>query len=641
MGWTGGVGQTKRHWRGGVLFLVSYCLIRGPALGLRNKTAKGKVSLQAIRQAQHKLHKAIVVRKQRGIRCLQFFTMTTSSLLCLCSLGFASQSLAQEKTPTIEVTVNQSKVLWLEMRSKTVSVTQPEIADVVVLAPNQLLINGKTVGTTSLIVWNERGGITNFTLTVVPDVVGLRKQLQGLFPDEPITVMASGSAIVLKGEVSNEVVYDKVLEVALPYLPPKLAAEVAPAAAASSQAVNITTSTVRLPQTGTAFAGGGELAFPEETALTDTGRWGEKRRIPGLIDLLVIRDFRQVQVNVVVAEIALSKLRELGIDIGVITGRANALSRAGSQAGFSGGDLFSDPSTFPPTVTFGPSTSGLFSYLSNGVAIAAVYRLLQNKDITQILAQPNLVIKNGRSGGFLAGGEFPIPFPSGGLIGTITVEFKPFGVRLDFVPTLTWSNTIDLRIFPEVSEIDPTLSVTVSGVSVPGLRVRRSVSRVEMREGEVLVISGLLDRRLLRDITKFPFLGDLPILGALFRSTRFRNQETELVFIITPQVVKASPPGTRPSVPMPPHDPDMRQLPLNGGEGNAQLAPSPTGAWATIAPTTSTAQPAQIPPPIPSALAPASTQNSMPATAPTMLTPPPTSGPVRGETSSDGEPTLP
>src|SRR5439155_12595988 len=99
--------------------------------------------------------------------------------------------------PTIEVTVNQSKVLWLEKRSKTVSVTQPEIADVVVLAPNQLLLNGKTVGTTSLIVWNERGGITNFTLNVVPDVVGLRKQLRTLFPDEPIEVSASGSAVIL------------------------------------------------------------------------------------------------------------------------------------------------------------------------------------------------------------------------------------------------------------------------------------------------------------------------------------------------------------------------------------------------------------------------------------------------------------
>jgi pilus assembly protein CpaC len=536
--------------------------------------------------------------------------------------------LAEDKAPSIEVSVNQSKVLWLEVRSKTVSVTQPEIADVVVLAPNQLLINGKFVGATSLIVWNERGGITNFTLNVTPNVVGLRKQLQSLFPEEPIEVSASASALVLKGEVSNEVVYDKVLSVARTYLPPKQRTEVAPAPATGArQAVNIRSSSVHLPQTGTAFAGGGQLAFTEESAYTDTERWGEQRRIPGLIDLLVIRDFRQIQVNVVVAEIGLSKLRELGVDLGVVTGHANALSRIGSQGGFSGGNLWSDPSGFPPTTTFGQSASGLFSYLSSGASISAVYRLLQNKDVTQILAQPNLVIKNGRSGGFLAGGEFPIPFTSGGGLGStsLTVEFKPFGVRLDFLPTLTWSNTIDLQVFPEVSEIDPTVSVTVSGISIPGLRVRRSVSRVEMREGEVLIISGLLDRRVFRDLTKFPFLGDVPVLGALFRSTKFRNQETELVFILTPQVVKASPPGTPLPVPSPrPYeDPDMRQMPLP--------TPAPEGGASAVPPTI-TAQPA----------------SSVPAekTAPDRVSIPPASssggaGAISPPAAAEGGPTLP
>ncbi len=550
----------------------------------------------------------------------------------------ASPVLAQEKTPFVEVTVNQSKVLWLETRSKTVSVTQPEIADVVVLAPNQLLINGKSVGTTSLIVWTERGGITNFTLNVVPDVVGLRKQLQTLFPEEPVEVLASGSAIVLKGEVSNEAVYDKVLSIARTYLPPKQQEQVAPAAGANSQAVNITTPPVHLPQTGTAFAGGGELAFLEESAYTDTERWGEQRRSPGIIDLLVIRDFRQIQVNVVVAEIALSKLRDLGIDIGVVTGRANALSRIGSQAGFNGGEVWPNTANFPPTVTFGQSASGVFSYLSGGASIAAVYRLLQNKDITQILAQPNLVIKNGRSGGFLAGGEFPVPFPSGGGLGanTIAVEFKPFGVRLDFVPTLTWSNTIDLRVFPEVSEIDPSVSVILNGVSVPGLRVRRSVSRVEMREGEVLIISGLLDRRVLRDLTKFPFLGDLPILGSVFRSTRFRNQETELVFILTPQVVKASPPGTPLPVPSPrPYeDPDMRQMPLP--------TPPPQGEEPLLTPPVSTGGQAAVAGPItaqPASRAP--TLNIAPAPSPTPTPTPAGTGMMPNTPAAEGGPTLP
>jgi pilus assembly protein CpaC len=169
-------------------------------------------------------------------------------------------------------------------------------------------------------------------------------------------------------------------------------------------------------------------------------------------------------------------------------------------------------------------------------------------------------MKNGRSGGFLAGGEFPVVGVSSD---TFEVEFKPFGVRLDFVPTLTWSDRIDLRVFPEVSEIDQ--SVAVNGV--PGLKVRRTVNRVELQEGESLVIAGLLDRRILKDITKFPVLGDIPILGTLFRSTRFRNSESELVFVITPRVVGAMKPGEKPRLPSIEKydDPDIRQVPVPGG----------------------------------------------------------------------------
>jgi pilus assembly protein CpaC len=465
----------------------------------------------------------------------------------------------QESGPSVSVTVNQSKVMHLGTRAKTVSVTQPEIADVVVLDPTQLLINGKAVGKTSLVVWNERGGLTNFDLIVLPDISGLQRQLRTIFPEEQIDISSSGATVVLKGEVSNEVVYDKVLDLVRTYLPPPPPAAVAPPPAA--QTVNITRSQVRLPQTGTAFAGGGQLAFEEEGQLTDVTRWGDKRRIPGVIDLLVIRESRQIQLNVIVAEISLTKLRELGVDFGVVGKHTSFLSQAGSQGGFPAGTLFSDPSEFPPTTIFGGGTSAVLSHVTGNIALTSVYRLLQNKAVTEILAQPQLVMKNGRAGGFLAGGEVPLPFASED---DVTIEFKPFGVRLDFVPTITWSDTIDLRVLPEVSEIDPSVAVTFAGVTIPGFRVRRSVNRVEMREGETLIISGLLDKRILRDLTKFPFLGDLPIIGALFRTTRFRNQETELVFVVTPHVVKALRPGVNPPLPsLRKHDdPDFRQFPV-------------------------------------------------------------------------------
>ncbi len=501
-------------------------------------------------------------------------------LLGMCFVGGAAQG--QEGPTSITVTVNQSRVVPLEQRAKRVSVTQPEIAEVMVVAPNQLLINGKSVGATSLVVWDERGGITNFSLAVMPDIAGLQRQLKALFPEEAIEVSASGPAMILKGSVSNEVVYDKVLEIVQMYLPPTPAKEVAPPVA-TTQAVNIIANPPRLPTTGTAFAGGGQLAFLEEAALTDADRWGNKRRIPGIIDLLVIKDFRQIQLNVIVAEVSLTKLRELGLDFAVISKNTAFLSRAGSQAGFNGGSLFKDPSTFPPKVTFGDPTSAILSYVTGDIAIATLYRLFQNKDITEILAQPNLLIKNGRSGGFLAGGEFPVPRVTQE---RFDLEFKPFGVRLDFIPTLTWSNTIDLQVFPEVSEIDESISVQ----GIPGLKVRRSVSRVEMKEGETLVISGILDRRTLKDLIKFPFLGDIPILGTLFRSTRFRNQETELIFVITPQIVKALPPGQQPNIPSLPKydDPDIRQVPLS----TPPPAPGAASSTATPAPMVPPSEPA-------------------------------------------------
>jgi pilus assembly protein CpaC len=447
----------------------------------------------------------------------------------------------QQVAPTISVTVNKSMVFRLADRAKRVSVSQPEVADVIVVAPSQLLINGKAVGTTSLIVFDEKGEVANYDL---------------------IVVSTSGPAVLLRGEVSNEVVYDKILEIVQTYLPPKPPAAVAPGGTTNN--INVRGGRQNRPNvTGFGIAGGGQIAFDEESSLDDVNRWGDKRSIAGVIDLLVIKEVRQIELDVIVAEVAVSKLRDIGFDW--VTSSRNvpiAGTFLGDRSGFPGPLLpgGSDISAGTGTIPFGAGATGILRYVNGSFALTSLYRLIQNKDVTEILAQPRLVMKNGRTGGFLAGGEFPVVGVSSD---TFEVEFKPFGVRLDFVPTLTWSDRIDLRIFPEVSEIDQ--SVAVNGV--PGLKVRRTVNRVELQEGESLVIAGLLDRRILKDITKFPVLGDIPILGALFRSTRFRNSETELVFVITPRVVGAMKPGEKPRLPSIEKydDPDIRQVPVPGG----------------------------------------------------------------------------
>src|SRR5215475_10007277 len=471
---------------------------------------------------------------------------------------------AAQQAPTVTVTVNKSLVFGLAQKARRVSVTQPEVAEVVVLSPNQLLINGKSVGATSLIVWPESGDIVNYDLIVIADVAALRGELRTLFPNEKVEVSTSAAAIVLRGEVSNEVVYDKVLDVVVKYLPPKQAKEVA----APNQSVSVRTGAeIRLPATGTAFAGGGTLAFPEEDALTDVSRWPNKRDIAGVIDLLSIKEYHLIQLNVVIAEVDTLKARDLGLDFRASGNGWSFFSNIGSNSGFPTRLFIADPTPNSP-LTFGTAVSGILQARHGSFQLLALYRLIQNRDVTQILAQPNLVIKNGRAGGFLAGGEFPVIQST---VETFQVEFKPFGVRLDFLPTVTWSNTIDLRVFPEVSEIDQ--SVAVNGI--PGLKVRRSVTRVEMQDGESLVISGLLDKRILKDLTKFPLLGDIPILGTIFRSTRFRNQETELVFVVTPKIVKAMRPGEKPQLPSLEKydDPDIRQFPIP----RAPARPMPQG----------------------------------------------------------------
>ncbi|MBM2802483.1 MAG: pil protein [Deltaproteobacteria bacterium] len=460
------------------------------------------------------------------------------------SLAANGSEAQQQVTPTISVTINKSIVFKLAEKVKSVQVSQPAVADVRVVRPNQLLINGKAIGTTSLIIFDAKDDVSYYDLVVAPDLGGLRGQLRTIFPNEKIEIATSGPAIVLKGEVSNETVYDKVLELAMTYIPPKPPAAVG----AGGTSVVVTTPKAILPSTGGSnFAG-----FEPATDLYSPYRFPDKGKIEGIVDLLVIREIRQIELDVIVAEVSMTKAREIGFDFRYTgpTQVQSANSFLGSVSPFLG------------------APNGAFTYVNGAYSLVSLYRMLQNRDIAEILAQPRLVIKNGRSAGFLAGGEFPIVQT---LADTSTVQYKPFGVRLDFVPVITWSDRIDLPIFSEVSEPD---GVLVNGF--PQLKVNRALSRVELKEGESLIIAGLLKRDIVKDLAKFPMLGDIPILGALFRSTKFSNRETELVFVITPRIVRAMKPGERPQLPSIEKydDSDMRQVPVPGtGEGKKSMTP--------------------------------------------------------------------
>jgi pilus assembly protein CpaC len=460
--------------------------------------------------------------------------------------GAGAQS---QPTPTITVTVNKSLVFRLAEKAKRVSVSQPAVADVLVVAPSQLLINGKNVGTTSLIIFDDKGEVSNFDLIVEPDITALRARLRSVFPNEKIEISTSGPALVLRGEVSNETVYDRVLEIATTFLPPR------PPSAVAGTSTTVTVNPSRYkPTVGSGFSGGGQLAFEDSPDMTSVNRF-TNRKTEGIVDLLVIKEIRQIELDVVVAEVSMTKAREIGFNFRY-TGPTQVTGATVTQGSVS--DTGSSPTVGLPA--FLGAANAAFTYVNGAYTLSALYRMLQNKDIAEILAQPRLVIKNGRSGQFLSGGELPIVQT---LADTSTTEFKEFGVRLGFVPTITWSDRIDLFVLPEVSE--PNTSLVVNGV--PAITVKRALSRVEIKEGESLIIGGLLDRRIVKDLAKFPILGDVPILGTLFRSTRFRNLESELIFVITPRIVRSFKPGEKPAIPSIEKydDPDIRQVPVPGG----------------------------------------------------------------------------
>lgn len=471
----------------------------------------------------------------------------------------AQAVIAQAQTaPAITVTVNKSMVFRLAERAKRVSVSQPEVADVLVVGPSQLLINGKNVGTTSLIIFDEKGEVSNYDLVVAPDISALRAQLRSVFPNEKVEISTSGPALVLRGEVSNETVYDRVLEIATTFLPPRPPSTVA----GTSTTVTVNPTSTK-PALGSGFTGGGQLAFEDAPDMMSANRFSN-RKTEGIVDLLVIKEIRQIELDVVVAEVSLDKARQIGFNFRYSgpTQVRSATTTLGSTS-----DSGSTPTVALPTF-LGPA-NGAFTYVNGAFTLTSLYRMLQSRDISQILAQPRLVIKNGRSGQFLSGGEFPITNVTAN---TSTTEFKEFGVRLGFVPTITWSDRIDLFVLPEVSE--PT---QINGVTA--FTVKRTLSRVELKEGESLIIGGLLDRRVFKDLAKFPILGDVPILGTLFRSTNFRNQESELIFVITPRIVSAFKPGEKPKVPTLDDkfdDPDMRQVPVPGGSEPTKRGPGAT-----------------------------------------------------------------
>ena len=389
----------------------------------------------------------------------------------------------------VDLLVGRSTIVNVGSAISRVSLTVPDVADAMVTAPQQLLIHGKTPGTISLFVWDRAGSIKTYEVSVRRDLTHLTAQLKELFPGEPLTVMGSGKDVVLSGTVSSKYVIDKAAEVA--------------------------------------------------------GGYVEKKEF--VVNLLKQQEgvaSNQVMLRVRFAEVSRSALQELGVNF-IANGYKNDWFGRTTTQQFSAPDFDSDRQN---GLTFSDFLNVFLFNTKHGVG--AVVKALSSKGLFQSLAEPNLIASNGKEASFLAGGEYPYPVvQSGSGNNAVTIMFKEFGVRLSFTPTVLGGDLINLKVKPEVSSLDFGNGVNISGFRVPALSTRRTETEVELQDGQTFAIAGLMNNTVSSTMSKIPGIGDIPILGYLFKSRAYQKQTTELVVMITPQIIRRGSPGVSQGLP--------------------------------------------------------------------------------------------
>jgi pilus assembly protein CpaC len=402
----------------------------------------------------------------------------------------------------VELLVGRSTVLNIGSPIARVSLTVPDVADAMVTAPGQLLIHGKQPGTISLFVWDRAGAITTYEVKVRRDLTPLHAHLKQLFPGEPITAVGSGKDVVLSGTVSGQYVIDKAASVAAGYVEKK------------ENVVNL-------------------LRQQEGVASN------------------------QVMLRVRFAEVSRSAITELGVNLFTgPTGYKDWIARTTTQQ-FSAPNYtdLSRTADLDDNLVGAEGKYSLSDFLNifvfnNKYNIGTVVRALSEKGLFQSLAEPNLIATNGKEASFLAGGEYPYPVVQGGANNNaVTIMFKEFGIRLNFTPTVLGGDLINLKVRPEVSSLDFGNAVTVSGFRVPSLSTRRTETEVELRDGQTFAIAGLLNNTVQDSMRKIPGIGDIPILGWLFKSRAMQKAQTELVVMITPTIIKRGQMGVSEGLP--------------------------------------------------------------------------------------------
>ena len=395
------------------------------------------------------------------VRSLGLRVGVLSALSALSASPAAAQRVISQPQQIISVSKGASALLQNGTAIIRVTVGDPNIADALVVSPTEAVINGKTLGSTTLLVWDNQTQPRIYSVEVTADAPALQRYLKALLPDENITVTSTGNTVTLNGTVKDPFTAQRAVDVA-----------------ATSGAT--------------------------------------------VIDNLYTPPAQQVMLMVRFAEIARST--SLDWSSAFTTLNPHKLSDKGDWSGSTNSD---------GSITF---------LLDNGTSnLAALITAAKSKGDFRSLAEPNLMTLPGKEAYFLAGGEFPFPMLQSATAGNaVTVQFRDFGIKLRFTPTIQKNGAIRLKLAPEVSSLDFANALVISGFEIPSILTRRAETEVELREGQWLAIAGLMDNNMTNNVTKIPILGDLPILGELFKSHGIRQRRTQLLVLVSPRLVTAA-----------------------------------------------------------------------------------------------------
>jgi pilus assembly protein CpaC len=437
-----------------------------------------------------------------------------AATLAIAPAGVAAQNYS-EQTGTVEVALNKSKVMQFGEAISKVSVGNPNVADIVVLRRQQLYILGKYLGTTNVLIWDKNSNLIEaLDVSVGYDLNSLKQKLALLLPGERIEVYSSQGSIVLKGQVSS--------------------------ASNLSSALDVARSFVRTAREEQESQSSGDQ---ESRSSGGQNNKKEDEIDNYIVNLLRVGGSQQVMLKVTVAELSRSTAKKLGVKFQSVNNRGNWTTGGVNNGTGSApiiGPLFGE--LLPSAL--GIEGKGLFaSYLNDDFLFSMSIEAAKENGTAKILAEPTLTALSGQSASFLSGGEFPIPVPNGNNNGT-TIEFKDFGVGVKFMPVVLGNGAINLTLNVSVSELTDQNSVaigderTTSNFFIPSLTTRSTSTTIELADGQTIGIAGLIDEKMRSVVTKFPGLGDIPVLGQLFRSQAFERGESELVIMVTPYLAE-------------------------------------------------------------------------------------------------------